>query len=127
MCAWVGSGNKCGDALGAGRHATIRASDAQGALDLLPARLTQASSCLHLPQEDLARARQSFVMTTELHLTYLCVPVTETVAVLDWKRFESMLGTLSVGLHAGHAVSVGCVQRVFCGAASIPGCRSDGM
>ena len=34
-------------------------------------------------------------MTTELHLTYLCVPITETVG-LDWKRFENMLGTLQV-------------------------------
>jgi hypothetical protein len=48
------------------------------------------------PQEDLARARQSFVMTTELHLTYLCVPVNEALAFLDWKKFEVMLGTLSV-------------------------------
>lgn len=48
-------------------------------------------------QDDLERARQSFVMTTELHLTYLCVPITETVAMLDWKRFEAMLGTLTVG------------------------------
>lgn len=47
-------------------------------------------------QDDLARARQSFVMTTELHLTYLCVPVTESLAFLDWKKFEVMLGTLSV-------------------------------
>ncbi len=35
-------------------------------------------------------------MTTELHLTYLCVPVTETVSQLDWKRFEAMLSTLTV-------------------------------
>lgn len=35
-------------------------------------------------------------MTTELHLTYLCVPVTETLAQLDWKRFEAMLSTLTV-------------------------------
>jgi hypothetical protein len=47
-------------------------------------------------QEDLARARQSFVLTTELHLTYLCVPVNDTVAFLDWKKFEVMLGTLTV-------------------------------
>jgi hypothetical protein len=63
-------------------------------------------------QDDLARARQSFVMTTELHLTYLCVPITETVG-LDWKRFENMLGTLQVRDWAGLAWLAGCLLA-FC-------------
>ncbi|EFN55218.1 hypothetical protein CHLNCDRAFT_52598 [Chlorella variabilis] len=66
--------------------------------------------CLVL-KDDLARARQSFVMTTELHLTYLCVPVTESLAFLDWKKFEVMLGTLS-GPDASVATKVG-VDRAF--------------
>lgn len=35
-------------------------------------------------------------MTTELHLTYLCVPASQAVAYLDWGRFQNMLGTLTV-------------------------------
>ncbi|KAL4428417.1 hypothetical protein ABPG75_002506 [Micractinium tetrahymenae] len=66
--------------------------------------------CLVL-KEDLARARQSFVMTTELHLTYLCVPITETIAQLDWKRFEAMLSTLT-NAEASVATKVG-VDRGF--------------
>jgi hypothetical protein len=66
----------------------------------LPPKLQTSALCVQTSafvclQDDLARARQSFVMTTELHLTYLCVPITETVG-LDWKRFENMLGTLQV-------------------------------
>ncbi len=49
-----------------------------------------------LLQDDLERARRSFVMTTELHLTYLCVPPAQTVAYLDWGRFLNALGTLAV-------------------------------
>lgn len=37
-------------------------------------------------------------MTTELHLTYLCVPPAQTVAYLDWGRFQNALGTLAVSL-----------------------------
>ena len=50
-------------------------------------------------QKDLEKARESFVMTTELHLTYLCVPITESVGlatVHDWRSFQTMLGTLGV-------------------------------
>ena len=47
-------------------------------------------------QEDLERARESFVLTTELHLTYLCVPIT-TVLPMDWKRLARILGHLNVG------------------------------
>ncbi|PRW44411.1 helicase and polymerase-containing TEBICHI isoform X1 [Chlorella sorokiniana] len=50
--------------------------------------------CLVL-KDDLERARRSFVMTTELHLTYLCVPPAQAVAYLDWGRFQNALGTLA--------------------------------
>lgn len=64
-------------------------------------RLWRPLPHLHPPasprwQEDLARARQSFVMTTELHLTYLCVPLNDLVASLDWKKFDVMLNSLTV-------------------------------
>jgi hypothetical protein len=36
------------------------------------------------------------VLTTELHLTYLCVPVTDSIASLDWKKFDVMLNSLTV-------------------------------
>lgn len=58
------------------------------------------------PQDDLSRARQSFVMTTELHLTYLCVPVSSAVAWLDWARFSNMLNTLTVGPACSSCVAV---------------------
>lgn len=62
------------------------------------------------PQADLTRARESFVLTTELHLTYLCVPITDTVAFLDWKKFHAMLGTLNVGL-GSRAVCRACLLQ----------------
>lgn len=40
-------------------------------------------------RDDLARARESFVLTTELHLTYLCVPATEDIQP-DWSRLLKM-------------------------------------
>lgn len=40
-------------------------------------------------------------MTTELHLTYLCVPPAQTVAYLDWGRFQNALGTLVVSREGG--------------------------
>lgn len=51
-------------------------------------------------RRDLERARQSFVLTTELHLTFLCVPVTEALTV-DWMRFCNMMGGLQVGAGSG--------------------------
>lgn len=50
-------------------------------------------------QADLEKARESFVMTTELHLTYLCVPVMEDIAP-DWGRFYETVSRLQarVGL-----------------------------
>jgi hypothetical protein len=47
-------------------------------------------------RSDIARARQSFVLTTELHLAYLCVPVTEDKNInYQWQRFELLLKNLS--------------------------------
>ena len=60
--------------------------------------LQPAPACPSL-QRDLEKARESFVLTTELHLTYLCVPANQTVAFSDqdaWLRFQNMLGTLTV-------------------------------
>lgn len=79
----------------------LQASPARTAAAPLPAHALHPSpkpvdSAPARCQDDLARARQSFVMTTELHLTYLCVPVGAGVAYLDWARFQNMLGTLTV-------------------------------
>ncbi len=52
-------------------------------------------TCSKLLQADLERARESFVMTTELHLTYLCVPVMEDITP-DWGRFYEMVRRLQV-------------------------------
>ena len=49
--------------------------------------------CMHI-RDDLARARESFVLTTELHLTYLCIPATEDIQP-DWPRLLKMAQTLS--------------------------------
>ena len=45
-------------------------------------------------QADLARARASFVMTTELHLTYLCVPATEEGLAPSWKLLYDIASNL---------------------------------
>ncbi|KAL4522889.1 hypothetical protein Ndes2526A_g07618 [Nannochloris sp. 'desiccata'] len=50
--------------------------------------------CLGI-RSDIARARQSFVLTTELHLAYLCVPATEDKSInFQWQRFELLLKNL---------------------------------
>ena len=49
-------------------------------------------SCLYI-QNDLARAQEGFIMSTELHLTYLCVPVTEDIQP-DWRAFYLMVDRL---------------------------------
>ena len=54
-------------------------------------------------RNDLERARLSFVLTTELHLTFLCVPVTEALNV-DWMRFCNMMG----GLHVSDSLVQDC-------------------
>lgn len=46
-------------------------------------------------QADLEKARQSFVMTTELHLTYLCVPVTEAINPV-WRTLDTFVSQLRV-------------------------------
>ena len=51
--------------------------------------------CLAI-RADIARARQSFVLTTELHLAYLCVPATEDKSInYQWQRFEFLMKKLS--------------------------------
>lgn len=40
-----------------------------------------------LIRTDLQRAREQFVMSTELHLTYLVVPANNHDLQPDWKRF----------------------------------------
>lgn len=63
---------------------------------------------------DLERARESFVMTTELHLTYLCVPVMEDITP-DWARFYETIRRLQgaaatvmtkVGVNPGFAMQL---------------------
>lgn len=61
--------------------------------------------CMHV-RSDLARARESFVLTTELHLTYLCVPPTESLAP-RWDVLYALLNKLQVG--GGEGRCAGCI------------------
>ena len=41
-------------------------------------------------KEDLERARDALVLSTDLHLTYLCVPVSDDIAP-NWKHLEDIV------------------------------------
>lgn len=44
-------------------------------------------------KEDLSRARDGFVMSSDLHLTFLVTPVTEELRI-NWARFDALFGRL---------------------------------
>ena len=65
-------------------------------------------------RDDVARARDSLVLSTELHLTYLCVPVTEKSYLSkehQWRRLAMMLQGLGPA-DASVADKVG-IDRTF--------------
>lgn len=43
-----------------------------------------------LIRQDLQRARESLVLSTELHLTYLCVPVSDDV-IPNWQHLHEII------------------------------------
>ena len=54
---------------------------------------------MQLPMQDLARALEGFVMTSDLHLTYLVTPVDLSAwdrRGPDWTAFYQMLHVLKV-------------------------------
>jgi hypothetical protein len=57
-------------------------------------------------------------MTTELHLTYLCVPVMEDIAP-DWGRFYDMVRKLQVGDCFPVLLAIGRLQGRGLGGASV--------
>lgn len=76
-------------------------------------------------KDDLVRARAGMVLTTELHLAYLCVPVTEELEP-DWRTLAHTVNSLQArGLSGlfkkpwgGRAWRPPCTQVVF-----LAGCR----
>ena len=56
--------------------------------------------------DDLTRAREALVLASDLHLTYICVPINEDVAV-DWGRLLEIMNTLSpINLSVSEKVGV---------------------
>lgn len=59
---------------------------------------------------DLSRAREALVLATDLHLTYICVPLNEDI-VVDWGRLSEMMNDLPpVSISVSEKVGV---QRAF--------------
>ena len=65
------------------------------AVVLSTGNVTHASQCPPVLQvkEDLSRARDGFVMSSDLHLTFLITPVTEELRI-NWARFDALFGRL---------------------------------
>ena len=59
---------------------------------------------------DLSRAREALVLASDLHLTYICVPLNEEI-VVDWGRLSEMMNDLPpVSISVSEKVGV---QRAF--------------
>lgn len=67
----------------------------------VPTHFGVAAASSGLPPEicedivsDLSRAREALVLSSDLHLTYMCVPLNEEIHV-EWNRFSDMMNHLS--------------------------------
>ena len=59
---------------------------------------------------DLSRAREALVLASDLHLTYICVPLNEDI-IVDWGRLSEMMNDLNqVSISVSEKVGV---QRAF--------------
>ena len=59
---------------------------------------------------DLSRAREALVLASDLHLTYICVPLNEEI-IVDWGRLSEMMNDLPpVSISVSEKVGV---QRAF--------------
>lgn len=86
----------------------------------VPTHFGVAAASSGLPPEicedivsDLSRAREALVLASDLHLTYICVPLNEEIHV-EWNRFSDMMNHLSpidvsvsekVGVHRGFLIA----------------------
>lgn len=71
--------------------------------EFAPTEFGKAAMCSGLPPElcitikaDLEKARSQFVMTTELHLTYLCVPILEEINIPNYERYFEIVKNIQV-------------------------------